>query len=143
MHSDPAGARAAGRPEDPRRALGRKGEALAAAHLRELGFTLLALNERTREGEIDMIAFDGEALVFVEVKTRRLAPGRRRLPCEPQPLQSLGPRKRARLRRLAGAWLADRTRTRPRARTIRFDAIGVTLGERDQLAGLEHIEGAW
>ena len=59
--------------EDPRRALGRLGERLAAAHLQRLGFAILARNVRTRHGEIDLIAFDGEALVFVEVKTRRSA----------------------------------------------------------------------
>jgi hypothetical protein len=51
-------------PKDPRHALGRLGEQLAAAHLERLGFMILARNARTRYGEIDLVAFDGSALVF-------------------------------------------------------------------------------
>ena len=51
-------------PKDPRHALGRLGEQLAAAHLERLGFAILARNARTRYGEIDLIAFDGHTLVF-------------------------------------------------------------------------------
>jgi len=55
---------------DPRGAVGRQGEELAAAHLARLGFALLARNVRTRHGEIDLIAFDGAVLVFAEVKSQ-------------------------------------------------------------------------
>jgi putative endonuclease len=51
--------------EDPRRPLGRLGEQLAAAHLERLGFMIIERNARTRYGEIDLIAFNGEALVFI------------------------------------------------------------------------------
>lgn len=54
-------------------ALGQQGENLAAEHLRGLGYSIVARNFRTRMGEIDMIALDGDTLVFVEVKTRRSA----------------------------------------------------------------------
>ncbi len=54
----------------------------------------------------------------------------------------LGPRKRTRLRRLATAWLTD-TDSRPTSELIRFDAIGVTVDGREQVLGLEHLEGAW
>ena len=54
---------------DRRHALGRHGEQLAEAHLARLGFSTLARNVRSRAGEIDLIAFDGETLVFAEVKT--------------------------------------------------------------------------
>jgi putative endonuclease len=130
--------------EDPRRALGRLGEALAAAHLGRLGFALLERNARTRHGEIDLIAFDGRTLVFAEVKTRSLR-GNPRRPAGPaeQPLAALRPRQRARLRRLAAAWLHDETRVRPHAHTIRFDAIGVTVDGRDALVSIDHLEGAW
>ena len=60
------------KPADPRHALGRRGEELAAEHLHRLGFSPLGRNERTRYGEIDLIAFDGRTLVFAEVKTRRV-----------------------------------------------------------------------
>lgn len=50
---------------------GRAGESAAQAHIRSLGYEILALNFRTREGEVDMVARDGDTLAFVEVKTRR------------------------------------------------------------------------
>lgn len=57
---------------------GRLGEEYAVGLLRERGYRLLASNFRTRQGEIDIIAENGEYVVFVEVKTRRtgaLSPG--------------------------------------------------------------------
>jgi putative endonuclease len=128
--------------KDPRRALGRLGERLAAAHLERLGYMILARNARTRHGEIDLIAFDGDALVFVEVKTRR---SRRRwwLSAQEQPLAWLRSSQRARLRRLAAAWLHTESRNRPTAHTIRFDAVGVIVDEADRLVCLDHVEGAW
>ena len=56
---------------DVRHAAGQRGEDLAAEHLERLGFEILARNHRTRFGELDLVAFDGDVLVFVEVKTRR------------------------------------------------------------------------
>ncbi len=104
---------------------------------------MLARNVRTRHGEIDLIVFDGSALVFAEVKTRRVnaVAGPRR--SDRQPLAGLGGRQRARLRRLAAAWLSDEQRIRPPARTIRFDAIGVTVDHGDTLLRIDHLEGAW
>ncbi len=124
-----------------RRALGRLGEDIAAAHLRRLGFRVLARNVRTRYGEIDLIVCDRATLVFAEVKTRRtrtgaIAPDRR-------PLAWLRPRQRSRLRRLATAWLCQSGRPRPGTRAIRFDAVGVTVDQRDRLVRLEHVEAAW
>jgi putative endonuclease len=130
---------------DPRHELGRLGEDLAATHLARLGCSILARNVRTHAGEIDLIAFDERqsALLFVEVKTRRVPAGARRVRPDQEPLQRLRARQRARLRRLACAWLSEPTRRRPSARTIRFDAIGVILDTRDRLLRLDHIEGAW
>jgi putative endonuclease len=142
----PAGSRAR-RPaeqqlEDPRRALGRLGELLAAAHLQRLGFAIVARNVRTRHGEIDLIAFNGEVLVFVEVKTRR-SDKRWRLTTQEQPLAWLRSGQRARIRRLAAVWLHEEARNRPAAHTIRFDAIGVVVDPADRLLCLDHLEGAW
>jgi putative endonuclease len=50
---------------------GLAGEALAADILRRSGYRILARNYRTKVGEIDIVARDGETLVFVEVKSRR------------------------------------------------------------------------
>ena len=130
-------------PRDGRRALGAHGEAFAVAHLRRLGFTVLARNVRTRHGEIDVIAFDGRVLIFAEVKTRRASNRRRGLCPEEQPLAWLKFSQRTRLKRLACAWLYENTHARPKARTIRFDAVGVIVDGADRLLRLDHIEGAW
>ncbi len=135
--------RVGGRREDPRRALGRMGERLAAEHLERLGFAVIARNVFTRMGELDLIVCDGSALVFVEVKTRRVRSGAVRIRPEQDPLPWLRPRQCARLRRQALAWLTDAGRARPGAETIRFDAIGVIVDGNDQLVRLEHLEAAW
>jgi putative endonuclease len=133
----------ASRPGARRHELGRLGEELAAAHLSDLGFAVLARNARTRHGEIDLIAFDGQAIVFAEVKTRRAIAGAQLAGAWEEPLARLGPRQRARLRKLAVAWLADPGRVRPSARTIRFDGLGVTVDSAGRLVRLDHVEGAW
>ncbi len=57
------------RPADPRD-LGAAGEKVAGEYLRRRGYRILAGSYRTRAGEIDLVARDGQWLVFVEVKTR-------------------------------------------------------------------------
>ena len=54
-----------------RQGLGRTGERLAAQSLERQGYRILEHNFRCRHGEIDLVAEDGQDLVFVEVKTRR------------------------------------------------------------------------
>ena len=119
---------------DPRHTLGRLGEQLALEHLERLGYRLVAANHRTRFGEIDLIVHRGGTLVFVEVKSRRGTGGR--------PWDGLHERKRAQVRRMATAWLCEAD-DRPRARDVRFDAIGVTFGPDGTLGALEHLEGAF
>ena len=51
--------------------LGAQGERIAAAHLETCGLVVSERNYRTRYGEIDLIARDGEQIVFTEVRTRR------------------------------------------------------------------------
>ena len=53
-----------------KKALGNKGEAFAAEYYRKLGFTVTAQNYTCRGGEIDIIAENGEYIIFVEVKPR-------------------------------------------------------------------------
>lgn len=50
--------------------LGRLGEELAEKFLKSLGYKIIEKNFRIRGGEIDIIALDGDILVYVEVKTR-------------------------------------------------------------------------
>jgi putative endonuclease len=121
--------------EDPRHRLGRAGEDVAAAHLERLGLDVLARNHRTRFGELDLIAWDGETLVFCEVKTARAT-------ARTSPWDNLSPPKREQVRRMAAAWLAE-TADRPHAAELRFDAIGVTFDARGRLVALDHLEGAF
>lgn len=51
--------------------VGRLGEDLALKKLKKLGYRCIARNYRCSLGEMDLIARDGETLVFVEIKTRR------------------------------------------------------------------------
>ena len=75
--------------------LGNRGERLAARHLQRQGFRILARQFRVRRGEIDLVAREGNTLVFVEVKTRR-----RGLPAE-----AVTPEKQRRITRTARAFL--------------------------------------
>jgi putative endonuclease len=126
-----------------RERLGRIGEGLAAAHFQRLGFRVLERNARTREGELDLIVFDGETLVFAEIKTRRRAGAAARLDPDETPLAGLRAGQQRRIRRLACAWLADRAQRRPHACKLRFDAVGVVVDGRGRLISLEHLEGAF
>jgi putative endonuclease len=119
---------------DLRHALGRLGERLAAEHLERLGYRVLARRHRTRWGELDLVVAGRETIVFCEVKTRRLGSG--------DPWEALGDAKRAQVRRMASAWLAETTE-RPYWAELRFDAIGVVVDARGQLVRLDHVEGAF
>lgn len=121
-----------------RQSTGRIGEDLVAERLRAEGWRILERNARTRHGELDIVALEGGALVFVEIKAARSGTSRGPV----HPLESVGARKRLRLRRLATAWMAER-RDLPRYREIRFDAVGVILDAAARPAAFEHIRGAF
>jgi putative endonuclease len=124
------------RPGDRRRDLGRLGEQLASEHLVRRGFQILERNFRTRFGELDIVAFDGTTLAFCEVKTCRSRSA------GITPFDSLHPRKRCQVRKIARQWLSDRSQ-HPIAASLRFDAIGVTVDAAGRLVSLEHLEGAF
>jgi putative endonuclease len=121
-----------------RQRLGRAAEDLVAARLLEAGWEPLERNARTRYGELDIIALDGRALVFVEVKAGRadsnFGPER--------PVLSVDFRKQRRIRRLATTWMSTR-RDLPRYDEIRFDAIGVTFDRAGGVTDYEHLRGAF
>ena len=129
---------------DRRRTLGTRGEQLAANHLERHGWRIVERNFRTREGEIDLIAARDGTLAFCEVKTlvrRRGPPGSG----PSDPVESVGPAKRTRVRRMARAWLAQtpgRDRT-PKHRCVRLDVIGVLLAPDGTLLRLDHLESAF
>jgi putative endonuclease len=123
--------------------LGRYGEEVAAEHLRAAGLTIVARNWRCREGEVDIVALDGDVLVMCEVKTRRgVGFG--------TPLDAVTPAKAARLRRLALRWLADQraganavgTEEFARYTEVRFDVVSV-LRPLCGATSVEHLRGAF
>jgi putative endonuclease len=126
-----------------RGALGRFGEQVAAEHLVAAGLTIVARNWRCREGEVDIVALDGDVLVMCEVKTRRgVGFG--------TPLDAITPAKAARLRRLALRWLADQregaeTSTSDdfaRYTEVRFDVVSV-LRPPSGATSVEYLRGAF
>ena len=111
-------------------ALGRYGEDVAAQHLVDQGMRILDRNWRCKIGEIDIVALDGSSVVVCEVKTRGgYGFG--------SPLEAITAAKAARLRRLAGCWLADQS---GHPNEIRFDLIGVVQTGRGA-AEVEHLRG--
>jgi putative endonuclease len=128
---------AAGRGHDARRALALAGETFAALHLEHLGYELVARNHRTRFGELDIVARDASTLVFVEVKTRRASAS-----ASSEPWQSLHERKRAQVRKMAAAYLAE-VADRPRGLELRCDAIAVAIDAHGRLVSIDHLEGAF
>ena len=117
--------------ERPARAvLGARGEALAERFLARLGMSVLDRNWRCREGEIDLVLRDGDEIVVCEVKTRRST-------SFGQPVEAITRAKLARLRRLAGCWLAEHEVD---ARGVRLDVVGL-LGQRDGSYRVTHLRG--
>ena len=80
------------------RALGRSGEEAAVNYLRKKKFKVVCRGFRFHKGEIDVIAYDKDILVFVEVKTRRS-------PDFGEPEESVTPFKQRQIRKLAEAYL--------------------------------------
>jgi putative endonuclease len=112
--------------------LGDKGERLAVRHLKRLGYKILARKSRSRIGEIDIIALDGECLVFVEVKTRSThAAG--------HPAEAITFEKRRQLTRAALAWLKRAGQLDHKAR---FDVIAITWQEGAEPV-VEHYQNAF
>jgi putative endonuclease len=110
---------------NPAQALGRRGEDLAHRFLRRQGYTIVARNYRLAagDGEADLIAWEGDTLVIVEVKSRhsdQYGP----------PERAVGEEKRVHLRRIARAY-ARKTDT-PWER-VRCDVVTVVLTGRPRL----------
>jgi len=92
---------------------GRRSEISGAAYLRSLGFRIVASQFKTRDGEIDLIAWEGDTLVFVEVKA---------LHSTAPPEDAVGLPKQQRVQRAARAYVS---RYRLRGASSRFDILAV------------------
>lgn len=118
-------------------AVGRRGEEEAAAYLARHGVLVVERNVRFPDGELDLVAREGETLVFVEVKSR--ADGSMGRAAE-----AVTRRKRARVVRAARRYLNER-KAGGRARRsapetpVRFDVVAI---EREPLS-IDWIRGAF
>jgi putative endonuclease len=111
---------------------GRLSEIDGAAYLRSVGYRVIGSGYRTRAGEIDLIAWDGDTLVFVEVKALRSAAS---------PEDAVGYRKQQRVMRAAKSYI---TRYRLHEAPYRFDVLAVTVlpGEKPQFRLLRDAFGS-
>lgn len=97
--------------------VGRYGEDRAVEFLRRLGYSIVTRNWRGISGEIDIVARDGNCLVFAEVKTRtRLGYG--------HPFEAITETKLRRMRNLAAQWCQAHRHSESE---IRLDAISVLV----------------
>lgn len=108
------------------RRIGTEAEDEAARYLLAKGFTLIGRRRKMRRGELDVIALDGETIVFVEVKSRSSGPD--------APEDAVDARKRARMAAAAEEWLAAYDGP---ARPVRFDVV---VRDRN---GLRHLVDAF
>ena len=113
-----------------RRELGQRGERLALRFLTSSGYTIERTNVRFPVGEIDMIAWEGQTLCFIEVRSTSSSDWG-------GPLASITDRKRRRLIR-AAQWYLARTRMLPQE--IRFDVVAIEWGDPPKV---ELLRGAF
>jgi putative endonuclease len=115
-----------------RRALGRRGEELAASHLAGRGARILARNVHLRHAEIDLVALEGDVLCIVEVRLRRShAFG--------SAAESVDARKCRRLARAAADLIARGNL--PRFRCVRFDVVAIDASREPP--AIEHLRDAF
>jgi putative endonuclease len=112
------------------RFFGDQGERAAARFLRREGMRILTRGYDTLWGEIDLIARDGDILVFVEVKTRRRG----------TPAEAVTPEKQRRLTLAALHFLRRRNLLEQRSR---FDVVAIVWAEDRRAPEIEHIRGAF
>ena len=96
---------------------GEKGEELAAAYLTEAGYRIIERNYRCVFGEIDIVAEEGNTLVFVEVKSRRSE-------SYGDPQLAVGHQKQKKISKIALHYLSAKNL---RHRPARFDVVAVKL----------------
>ena len=101
--------------DEQKKALGRKGEAIAAKYYAQRGYLLLNHNYRTRFGELDLILYKDGGIVFAEVKTRTSA-------AKARPAESVGVRKQRHLIAAAQFYLQ---RSPYADAPVRFDVVEV------------------
>ena len=116
--------------------LGRQGERLAQQHLLKAGYRIVAANYRCQWGEIDIVAEDGEELVFVEVRTRRSS-------AYGTPQESLTPEKIEHLHLAAQDYLQNRVPEPGRDNlNWRIDLVSIRFPAGNGAPLIEHLKHA-
>lgn len=112
--------------------LGKSGEDVALEYLRKIKYKITDKGFRFLRGEIDLIAWDGSTLVFVEVKTRNLSPFG-------YPEESVNSAKRSQIRRVARGYLLKNTMEDVECR---FDVLTLTIDDSRRWS-INHIKNAF
>lgn len=113
--------------------LGNRGEAAAALFLERLGYRILERQMRGRFGELDLVALDGDVVVFVEVKTRAtMSAG--------HPTEAITMAKQRKITQSALAYLKRRGWLERRAR---IDAISVLWSDKSSEPQIQHYVNAF
>jgi len=113
--------------------LGKKAEEAAALYLRNHGYKIIERNFRCSFGEMDIIAEDGDVLVFVEVRSRSSS-------AYGLPQETVAWVKQQKLRRLAGFYLK---KNKAGERKCRFDVIGILFDQKTEIETLDLIQDAF
>ena len=113
--------------------LGDRGERAAAKFLKQAGYRIIARQYRNQFGEIDLIASDGDCIVFVEVKTRTST-------TSGHPTEAITPSKQEQLTKLALVFLK---RHRLLHRRSRFDVIAVIWPTGSKVPEIQHYPNAF
>ena len=113
--------------------LGDRGENLAARYLEERGFRVLERQLRGRHGELDLIAMDGETVVFVEVKTRTTRGAG-------DPAEAVTFAKQKRITQSALTYLKRRGWLE---RRTRFDVVSILWNGGDGKPEIQHYRSAF
>ena len=122
-----------------KRLLGSYGERAACRFLRKNGYRIIKKNFVADSNEIDVIAEDKEALVFVEVKTRTIG---KESPNEPRPASSVTPEKQRAIINAARVYIANN----PIKKKKRFDIIEVYVNQNKDkysLAEIKHLKNTF
>lgn len=116
-----------------RKNFGDSAERVAAMHLEQNGYRIIARNVRTRYGEIDIIAEDADGIAFVEVKARRTRN-------HGAPEEAITSRKQLKLVQLGDAFIAENQMFAEKA--WRIDVVAIELDKAGKLIRLEVIKNA-
>lgn len=116
-----------------RKQLGNRGELEAARFLERLGYKILHRQLRGRFGEIDLVALDGQTIVFIEVKTRAS--------CDAgHPTEAITLEKQAKMTRSALAFLKKHRWLNQRAR---FDVVAIIWPTGSEPPLIQHYISAF